>query len=33
MRYSHRKLEITASIGIAPAHMGASVGQLLNEAD
>lgn len=33
MRYSHRKLQITASIGIAPAHMGASVGQLLNEAD
>ncbi|WP_386680448.1 putative bifunctional diguanylate cyclase/phosphodiesterase [Loktanella sp. R86503] len=33
MRHNHRKLQITASIGIAPAHDGASVDQLLNEAD
>ena len=33
MRYERHKLQVTGSIGIAPSHPGASVDQLLNEAD
>ena len=33
VHFEHRKLQVAASVGIAPAHRDASVDQLLNEAD
>ena len=33
VQFEHRKLQVAASVGIAPAHRGSSVDQLLNEAD
>ena len=33
VQFEHRKLQVAASVGIAPSHRGSSVDQLLNEAD